>query len=85
MKLVIEIPDKFAEGFKESGLTDDEATLLIRDAFGEFASARHPVSDYVSKRYKGQSVSFQEKKIAEVMKRVTWATFLKCGEIKVVE
>ena len=88
MKLVIEIPEQFAQGLKDLGLTDHEAGLLIREALGEFISARHPVADYVKKRYpreSGYSNMFLDDKDKEVQKRIAWAICLKIGEVKVVD
>jgi len=85
MKLVIDISDQFAQGLKILGLNEEQAGLLLRDALGEFVSARHPVSTYVSNRYKGNHLSFQESKIAEVMTRITWATFIKAGQVRLEE
>jgi len=76
MKIIIDLV-----GLNIPGLDEQQAGVLMRDALGEFISARHPVSDYVGSRYNGQSESFRKDKLAEVQKRVIWAAVIKAGRV----
>jgi hypothetical protein len=76
MKLIIDL-----EGLNLPGLDAEQAGLMVRDALGEFISARHPITDYVSERYRGQSDLFKKNKLAEVQKRVIWAAIIKAGRV----
>jgi hypothetical protein len=80
MKLVIDFPHHLDHTIL--GMDQSQATQLLRDALGEFVSARCPVRQYVIERYPDQTPEWRESKIDEVARRVVWASFLKGGTIK---
>jgi hypothetical protein len=50
---------------------------LLKDALGEFISAREPAESYIERRYAGQGAQFRARKLAEVSERLTVAYRLK--------
>lgn len=76
-KIILELPSDF---------NADESDLkqLLRDALGEFVSARTPISTYVNERYGGfaPGQTFLALKRAEVQKRVLWAAELGYAAIR---
>lgn len=82
MKLIIEIDEHVIDGLKTLGFDENQARNLIRDALGEFIASRQPTVDYMDRRYLNYSASFRYRKQAEILNRITWATFVKNGNIK---
>lgn len=64
-RIVIELLD-IKENPDMGTLDAEGAKLLLRDALGEFITARIPMDEYVGKRYSAQSLKFKLDKVQEV-------------------
>lgn len=78
MRIIIDLPNP-EENPALQTLEEHHVVQIVRDALGEFISARIPLHDYVAKRYADQTQAFRENKLDEVAARIVWVALIKAG------